>query len=161
MPFLSLISLWYKFVLPKNTMRYLQPLLIYERHSLPLSHQGVNSLAPGKCGNNLKNVIPDHMLWKELKDISNKIALLWMPSNTFDDKSTVVQVMACCHQAPSHYLSHCWPRSMASLGQNELIWPSLPDVMCPILSWILYLFTFMVTLNYFLFILVVIPILCH
>ena len=26
-----------------------------------------------------------------------------------DDKSTVVQVMAWCHQAPSHYLNQCWP----------------------------------------------------
>ena len=29
-----------------------------------------------------------------------------------DDKSTLVQVMAWCHQAPSHYLNQCWPRSM-------------------------------------------------
>ena len=29
-----------------------------------------------------------------------------------DDKSTLVQVMACCHQATSHYLNQCWPISM-------------------------------------------------
>ena len=34
---------------------------------------------------------------------------------------TLVQVMAWCRQATSHYLSHCWPRSMASLCHNELI----------------------------------------
>ena len=28
--------------------------------------------------------------------------------------------MAWCRQAPSHYLSQCWHRSMASLGHNEL-----------------------------------------
>ena len=33
-------------------------------------------------------------------------------------------VMVWCHQATSHYLSQCWPRSMASLGHNELShWP--------------------------------------
>ena len=29
-----------------------------------------------------------------------------------DDKSTLVQVMAWCRQATSHYLSQCWPRSL-------------------------------------------------
>ena len=41
----------------------------------------------------------------------------------FDYKSALVQVMAWCHQATSHYLSQCWPRScrhMTSLGHNEL-----------------------------------------
>ena len=41
-----------------------------------------------------------------------------------DDKSTLVQVMAWCRQATSHYRSQCWRsfcRHMASLGPNELI----------------------------------------
>ena len=43
-----------------------------------------------------------------------------------DDKSTLVQVMAWCHQAANHCLSHCWPRSMLPaiwhyLGHNELM----------------------------------------
>ena len=41
-----------------------------------------------------------------------------------DDQSTLVQVMAWCHQATSHYLSQCWQiswRHMASLDHNELI----------------------------------------
>ena len=36
---------------------------------------------------------------------SFEIALRGMPQNTFDDKSTLVQVMAWCHLATSHYLS--------------------------------------------------------
>ena len=44
-----------------------------------------------------------------------------------DDKSTVVQVMAWCRQATSHYLSQYWPRSM-SLGQNELIHGSMSRI---------------------------------
>ena len=46
------------------------------------------------------------------RGISYKIALRWMPLDLTDDKSTLVQVMAWCHQATSHYLSQCWPRSL-------------------------------------------------
>ena len=42
---------------------------------------------------------------------SCETALRWIAQNTFDDKSTLVQVMAWCRQAPSHYLSQCWHRS--------------------------------------------------
>ena len=38
-----------------------------------------------------------------------------------DEKSTMVQVMAWCLMAPSHYLNHYWPDSMiASPGPIEL-----------------------------------------
>ena len=43
--------------------------------------------------------------------ISCEIALRWMQLDLTDDKSTLVQVMAWCCQATSHYLSQCWPRS--------------------------------------------------
>ena len=36
-----------------------------------------------------------------------------------DDKSTVVQVMAWCHQAASHYLSQCWSRSVSPYGDTK------------------------------------------
>ena len=48
--------------------------------------------------------------------ISYEIALRWMPLDLTDDKSTLVQVMAWCRQATSHYLSQCWPRSMSPNG---------------------------------------------
>ena len=42
-----------------------------------------------------------------------------------DDKSTLGQVMAWCHQATSHYLSQCWSRSLSPYGvtrsQSETI----------------------------------------
>ena len=44
-------------------------------------------------------------------DISCEIALIWMSLDFTDDQSTLVQVMAWCRQAKSHYLNHCWPRS--------------------------------------------------
>ena len=33
-----------------------------------------------------------------------------------DDQSTLVQVMAWCRQATSHYLSQCWPRCLSPYG---------------------------------------------
>ena len=48
--------------------------------------------------------------------------LRWMPLNTFDDKSTLAQVMAWCCQAPSHYLSRCWPSSMSPYGITRPQW---------------------------------------
>ena len=44
--------------------------------------------------------------------------LRWMPQDLTDDKSTLVQVMAWCRQATSHYLSQCWPRSPMPYGVN-------------------------------------------
>ena len=39
-----------------------------------------------------------------------------------DDKSTLVQVMAWCHQATSHYLNQCWPRSPTPYGITRPQW---------------------------------------
>ena len=46
-----------------------------------------------------------------------------MPLDLIDDKSTLVQVMAWCHQATSHYLNQCWPRSMSP---NNVTRPQSP-----------------------------------
>ena len=54
--------------------------------------------------------------------ISYEIALRWMPLDLTDDKSTLVQVMAWCSQATSHYLSQCWPRSMSPNGITRPKW---------------------------------------
>ena len=45
-----------------------------------------------------------------------------MPLDLTDDKSTLVQVMVWCRQATSHYLSQCWPRSMAPNGVTRPQW---------------------------------------
>ena len=39
-----------------------------------------------------------------------------------DDKSTLVQVMAWCCLAPSHYLNQCWPRSPTPYGVTRPQW---------------------------------------
>ena len=45
-----------------------------------------------------------------------------MPLDFTDDKSTMVQVMAWCRQATSHYLSQCWPRLMLPYGVIRPQW---------------------------------------
>ena len=50
------------------------------------------------------------------KPIPNTTGLWWMPLDLTDDKSTLIQVMAWCRQATSHYLNQCWPRSLSQNG---------------------------------------------
>ena len=52
-----------------------------------------------------------------------------MPQDLSDDKSTLVQVMACCRQATSHYLNQRWPRSPTPYGVTRPQWfNSLPKI---------------------------------
>ena len=81
----------------------------------------VNSLAAGRCGSNSKSAIFKYMLRIEFKSIC-EIVLTWIPQNTFDDKSTLVQVMAWCRQPTSYYLSQCDPRPMSPYGTTRPLW---------------------------------------
>ena len=82
----------------------------------------LNSMVPGRWGCNLKLVI-SKLIWKiNSLSISREIALRWMLQDLIDDKSTLVQVMAWCLQAASHYLSQCCPRSMTSYGVSGPQW---------------------------------------
>ena len=67
----------------------------------------------------VKAVISKHM------STSCDIALRWMPQNTFDDKSTLIQVMAWCCLATRHNLNQRWPRSMPLHGVTS---PQCVDV---------------------------------
>ena len=77
----------------------------------------------GRYGSNFKNVI-----FKVIQNNSNwgtwcEIALRGMPQNTVDDNSTLIQLMALCHQATNHDLSQYCPNlwhPMASLGHGVL-----------------------------------------
>ena len=61
-------------------------------------------------------------------------ALRLMQWDLTDDKSTLVQVMAWCRQAPSHYLSQCWPSSMSPYGVtrpqwvNQTFWKNFSEI---------------------------------
>ena len=69
-----------------------------------------NSLAPGRFQRNLRKVSFMLVLVIDGRSISCKFVLTWMPMDLTDDKLTLAQLMAWCRQAPSHYLSQCWPR---------------------------------------------------
>ena len=75
-----------------------------------------NSLTPGRFGWDFREVIFKLHFVIAGWGISNEVAIRWMSLDFADDKSTLVQVMAWCHQAPSHYLSRCWPRSLSPYG---------------------------------------------
>ena len=75
-----------------------------------------NSLAPGRCGRNFKFIIFKSIPWTDISCAAWKIVVRWIPQNSIDYKSTLVQVMAWCRQATSHCLNRCWPRSMSPYG---------------------------------------------
>ena len=81
-----------------------------------------NSLAPGKFAWNFRQVIFKQILVIDDWGISCEIALIWMSLDFTDDQSTLVQVMAWCRQATSHYLSQCWPRSLSLHGITRPQW---------------------------------------
>ena len=91
-------------------------------HYLNQCWNSVNSLAAGKFEWNFKYVIFKQILVIDVGGISCEIALLWMSLDFTDDQSTLVQVMAWCCQATSHYLSQCWPRSLWPYGVTRPLW---------------------------------------
>ena len=80
------------------------------------------SLAPGRCGSNSKSIIFKPIMQNNSLVIQCKSALRWMSHKLTNEKSTLVQVMAWCHQAASHYLSQCWLRFMAPYGVTRPQW---------------------------------------
>ena len=86
------------------------------------THLKLNSLAPGRFQLNFTWVIVQLILVIDGWGISFEIVLLWMSLYLIDDKSTLVQVMAWCRQATSHYLSQSWPRSLPPYGVTRPQW---------------------------------------
>ena len=77
-------------------------------------------VAPGACyllryylidpsGNLMK--FSNRFLW--LMAEASLVNMIWMSLDFTDDQSTLVQVMAWCRQATSHYLSQCCPSSQS------------------------------------------------
>ena len=61
--------------------------------------------------------------------ISHQTTLEWMPQDLTRNKASLVQVMAWCLMAPSHYLNQCWPSSITPHGNTrpqwvDSLWPS-------------------------------------
>ena len=77
-----------------------------------------------------------HVIFKQILvidgwDISCEIALIWISPDFTDDQSTLVQVMAWCRQATSHYLSQCWPRSLSPYGITRPKWVNVAVITYP------------------------------
>ena len=85
----------------------------------------INSLAPGGFENSFQNVFFKLISWIDTLSNSCETALRSMPQNPSDYKSTLVQVMAWCRQAASHYLSQCCPRSLSPYGVTRPQWVKL------------------------------------
>ena len=85
-----------------------------------------NSLTPAIFQFNFRKVIFKLTLVNGGWGISYEVALRWMPLD-LTDKSTLVQVMAWCRQATSHYLSQCRSRSMSPNGVNRPQWIESPN----------------------------------
>ena len=88
--------------------------VIWEGHKEASSGEKdpLNSLGPGRCGTNSISIIFKFIIQNNSLGTNSEIAIRWMPHNFINGKSTLVQVMACCHQATSHYLNQCWPKSL-------------------------------------------------
>ena len=82
----------------------------------------LNSLAPGKFEWNFRYLIIQTILVIDGRVISCELALRWMSLDVTDGRSALVQVMAWCLTAPSHYLSQCWPRSLSPCGVTRPQW---------------------------------------
>ena len=126
-PYLNmLIKRWHKHVRMNVETRPILPTLI-------------NKLAPGKFDRNFRYVIFKQILVIAGWGISCEIALIWMSLDFTDDQSTLVQVMAWCRQAASHYLSQCWSRSLSPYDITRPQWvnklrPEQNDILQKIFS---------------------------
>ena len=101
----------------------------HQGHSVPFTweqpHQKcsqLNSLAPRRFKRKFREVIFKLDLVVDGWGISCEIVLTWMPQDLTNDKSTLVQVMAWCRQATSHYLSQCWHSSLSPYGVTRPQW---------------------------------------
>ena len=79
----------------------------------------LNSLPPGRGGSNFQNLILEHMLVIKVVGVSCEVALRWMPQNTFNNRSTLVQVINWAN------FDSDLRRHIASLSHSELIFSCL------------------------------------
>ena len=74
-------------------------------------------IGPWNIGSNFESIVLELIMQKHRR------LGRWIPENFTNEKSTLVQLMTWCRQAPSHYLGHVDPDlccHMASPGHNKL-----------------------------------------
>ena len=67
-------------------------------------------------------VIFTYVIVTTFLSINIAITLRWMVQDPFHNKSTLVQIIAWCHQATSRELSQYWPRSLSLYGITRTQW---------------------------------------
>ena len=82
----------------------------------------LNSLTHGTFGWSFRQVIFKLIVVIDCWGVSTKIGIRWIQLDLTDDRSTLVQVMAWCCQATSHYLSQCWPSPISPYGLTRPQW---------------------------------------
>ena len=91
-----------------------------------LSHQ-IGGIVP--------RLVHRHIFFK-VSPVLGKQTILTVKSSLTNDKSTLIEGMAWCHQATCHYMDKHWLRSMVPLGHNELkICPDMCLCFVSIGSW--------------------------
>ena len=75
----------------------------------------INSLWPERFQWNFRRVLSKPITVVDGWDSSCEIAYRRISLDLTDNKSILVQVMACCRQATSHYLNQCW---------HSFLWPN-------------------------------------
>ena len=90
-----------------------------------------NSMAHRRCGSNFQCNFQTPIIMKKSVGIPYIIAFKWMPQNHTNEKSTLIHVMAWCHQATSHYLSQWWPRPVSPYGITRPQWVK-PHMIIPL-----------------------------
>ena len=96
--------------------------LITHGHGALCFYTHINSLAPGKSEWNFRYVTFKRLIVIDGWCILCETPLIWMSLDFTDDQSMLVQVMAWCRQATSHYLNQCWPRSLSPYGVTRPEW---------------------------------------
>ena len=81
-----------------------------------------DSFTPVKFEWKFRYAIVESILVIDGWGISCEIAQIWMSVDFTNDQSTLVQIMAWCRQATSHYLGQCWPRSLSPCGVTRPQW---------------------------------------
>ena len=98
----------------------------------------VNSLAPRSYDSDFKSEIFKLIIQNNSLGTHCEFALRWMPHNLPNQSSTLIQVMAWCQQATSHYLSQCWPRCVDNWGGLNKIPNILQMTFWNARSWIFF-----------------------
>ena len=103
------ISLWHTYILAAAWCKTITRLLLFPGHQ-NLTHWTLGDVSA------IINVQFSNCFFSKSHPVKFLLGERRKPN---DDKSTVVQVMAWCHQAASHYLSQCWSRSVSPYGDTK------------------------------------------